>query len=113
MSQKPTATHILRSWDETRLILSKPSLWFALLRIAAAGTEGITLSDLTKKNDTIPYRDTLRKFVKAGILEIKQTGPSIGSAARLNTRYHITEKGLRFLRIAPTHQSTSLSKITA
>lgn len=99
MSPKPTAAQILRSWDETRPILAKPSLWFALLRIAAAGTEGITLTTLTQKNDTVPYRDTLRKFVQAGILSIEQTGPSIGSAARLNTRYYITKKGSRFLRI--------------
>ena len=111
MSTKPTAAQILRSWDKTRPILSKASLWFALLRIAEAGTEGITLSSLTHKNDTIPYRDTLRKFVKAGVLEIKQTGPSIGSAARLNTRYHITEKGSAFLRIQ--HQTTPVAPIAA
>jgi hypothetical protein len=100
MSQKPTAAQILHSWDKTRPLLSKTSLWLALLRIAATGTEGISLTELTHRNDTIPYRDTLKKFVTAGILRIEQTASDKGCNARRTTRYHITEKGSRFLRIA-------------
>jgi predicted transcriptional regulator len=99
MSTKPTAAQILRSWDKTRTLLSKTSLWLTLLRIADAGPEGITLTKLTHRNATLPYRDTLKKFVKAGVIEAKQTGSTMGCAARHHTRYHITEKGSAFLRI--------------
>ena len=99
MSQKPTAAQILHSWDKTHPLLIKTSLWIVLLRIAATGTEGITLTELTHRNGTVPYRDTLKKFVTAGILRIEQTASDKGCNARRNTRYHITEKGSRFLRI--------------
>jgi hypothetical protein len=63
MSQKPTAAQILHSWDKTHPLLIKTSLWIVLLRIAATGTEGITLTELTHRNGTVPYRDSLKKFV--------------------------------------------------
>jgi len=104
MSQKPTAAQILRSWDKTKGIISKTSAWLVLLRIAAAGPKGLPISDLHHQHDNAPDRRLLRKYATAGLIDIQLNHATHGANARLHPRYHITEKGSRFLRIA--HHST-------
>ena len=101
MSQKPTAAQILHSWDETQKVFRKTTAWLALLRIAAAGPKGISVSELRRKHFDSPDRRTLEKYEEAGLLL------TLYRADATNHRYPcyvITQRGSRFLRIA--HHAT-------
>lgn len=99
MSQKPTAAQILRSWDRTQQIFRKTSAWLAILRIAAGGPQGITLSDLNKHHFNAPDRRTLDRYVTAGLILVQPNPCTYGANKHLHPRYIITEKGSAFLRI--------------
>jgi hypothetical protein len=113
MSQKPTAAQILRSWDETQQIFRKTSAWLAMLRIAAGGSQGITISDLNKHHFSAPDRRTLDRYIKAGLILIQPNPCTYGANRHLHPRYIITKKGSRFLRIQHhTDKNANLSAIT-
>jgi hypothetical protein len=80
-------------------VLGMPRAWLVLLRIAAAGATGITISDLRKQTNAVQKdgRKTLRRWEKAGLLTA--TGPENGHHAAQKCILHITPKGLRLLRL--------------
>ena len=82
-------------------IFAMPSAWLALLRIAASGSTGITLSELHSRTSALRLdrRRTLRRWEKNGLISVTLTGPSTGCRAAQSLLLTITDKGLRILRL--------------
>jgi hypothetical protein len=82
-------------------VLTMPSAWLVLLRIAAAGATGITLSELRNQTSTLRRdgRKTLRRWERAGLISVTLTGPTNGSRASQSCLLNITPLGLRLLRL--------------
>lgn len=82
-------------------IFAMPSAWLALLRIAASGSTGITLSQLHSRTSALRQdgRRTIRRWEKAGLIQITLTGPANGTRASQSCLLTITRKGLRLLRL--------------
>ncbi len=99
-----TATDILTSWAACAPVLSKPTGWLVLLRIAAAGEKGITKTmatyNLNSSNDWV----TMNKWEAAGLIRVDRV-----NRAR---RIFIQPKGLSLLRVAANTFSKPNTKNT-
>lgn len=82
-------------------IFAMPSAWLVLLRIAASGSSGITLSQLRTRTSALRQdgRRTLRRWEKAGLIQVTLSGPVNGTRAAQSCLLTITDKGLRLLRL--------------
>lgn len=88
-----TAAKMLHSWDACRPVLKKSTAWLTLLRIAAAGLEGIPTRELRRNRTACTDPETFRNWATAGLITI--------TPATHNHIYTITEKGLLLLRLKP------------
>ena len=86
------SSDILTSWKACQPVLSKPTGWLVLLRIAAAGANGITKTKAIQNLNKCRDWRTFETWEKAGLIRIEK----IVRARRI----FIQEKGLKLLRVA-------------
>ena len=84
-------TDIIQSWETCAPVLQKPSAWVLLMRIAAAGDEGIRLTGASLKLTNGVDHRTMTRWERAGLIQIEQ--PERGGIKR----GYIQAKGLRLL----------------
>ena len=83
---------IIKSWEACAPVLQKPSAWVTLMRIAAAGEEGIRLTGKALHLASGVDHRTMDKWERAGLIRIKRPEEGIKTG-------YILEKGLRLLRL--------------
>jgi hypothetical protein len=94
-----TAQDILSAYQAVYKLFTRPSAWFAMLHIAAAGAEGLTARQLSRKigcaGPKPPNRTTLLKWEAAGLITIT-VEPCHGPKAEV---LRIQQKALHLLRL--------------
>jgi hypothetical protein len=93
------AASILAAWLAVAPVLKKQSAWLTLLRIAAAGPDGIMLAHLRQGTNFKDGRKTLINWSRAGLISLHYSGPQRGLNASNTCHIVITPRGLRFLRL--------------
>ena len=86
------AKDMIKSWGACCPVLQKPSAWVTLLRIAAAGEEGIRLTGKALHLASGVDHRTMDKWERAGLIRIKRPEEGIKTG-------YIEAKGLRLLRL--------------
>jgi hypothetical protein len=95
-----TASEILNQWDPVSSVFRKAGTWIALVRLAKAGSQGCSLGDWPNSlGGVVPKRSTMNRWQTAGLVEYTETPR--GRAHIIKRTWHITEKGLRLLRLDP------------
>jgi len=102
-----TASDILNRWRRVRPVLNQTSLWFTLLTIAEAGENGIGRHDLAAKTGAkmASFAHSIKSLRASGLIQERQRISERGGRAAIIAT--ITPKGLDFLAIKPTKNTTA------
>lgn len=93
---KTTPEAIIENWERLQPVFVTFTAWMGFLRIVARGDEGVCLWEIKKGSGRTVHRDTIKKWIAAGILESREF-PTGGRPKKL---LYATAKGRRLVGLS-------------
>lgn len=105
MTASQLATRIAKSWERTRPVFARGNnskginAWIDLVRIIAAGPQGIPMQQFRSKRNSGRLRQQLDKWESAGLVILWHQIGDLASNGRRRLRIRATPKAITLLQL--------------